>query len=421
MCYNNKNKFNIMLSVFERVIVINLFEKSINYNNLMLIELQRLENISNEYRAELKYLSKRIRKDLWADHNTEQLYTLLNKMNNIYERMIDFLEYFDLSWIFEYVKILQKYCRRICPTLDDFYYSKLIGEIQLENARVIVEQQWQDIYASEDGLKSFKKIFDDVFSNCIENNKDKFFYRLKETDCLCRVVNDKYEINKERFIPWKSNTNNRWNPPGRAFLYLSFSHSNKEYSSELSVNEYICLEEYRAEKGNTYYFCDFKPVKEGLIFDLSYNDISLDEIKHIVDDHYNDIVANIYGEIVSDPNAILKYHKNRKKLAKRIHKLQDKYIINKKILEESFAKQYLKMICSCIYKKVDETDEVKREQAYRSFHALALYLEEKGVTGIIYPCTRTKKVIGKNLVLFNKDDAEPIESSIRQFIFATEI
>ena len=43
------------------------------------------------------------------------------------------------------------------------------------------------------------------------------------------------------------------------------------------------------------------------------------------------------------------------------------------------------------------------------------YLKEQGVTGIIYPCTRTNKVVGKNLVLFNKNDAEPIESTIREF------
>ena len=75
------------------------------------------------------------------------------------------------------------------------------------------------------------------------------------------------------------------------------------------------------------------------------------------------------------------------------------------------------MVCSCIYKKVDETDELKREQAYKSFQTLALYLEEQGVTGIIYPCTRTKKIIGKNIVLFNVNDAEPIEESIRDFVY----
>lgn len=73
------------------------------------------------------------------------------------------------------------------------------------------------------------------------------------------------------------------------------------------------------------------------------------------------------------------------------------------------------MICNCIYKKVDETDDEKKEIAYKSFWALATYLKEQGVTGIIYPCTRTNKVVGKNLVLFNKNDAEPIESTIREF------
>lgn len=95
--------------------------------------------------------------------------------------------------------------------------------------------------------------------------------------------------------------------------------------------------------------------------------------------------------------------------------MQKKYEVDKDIIEESIAKQYLKMICNCIYKKVDETDDAQKELAYKSFWAIAQYLEEKGVTGIIYPCTRTTKVHGKNLVLFNKYDAEPIESSIRAF------
>lgn len=398
-----------------------MYDNSKDYYRLMLTELQRLENLSDEYRVELRYLSKMIRRDFWTKYNTKPLCMLLNKINNVYESMIGIVKYFDLSWIFEYIKILQKYCGRICPTLDDFYYSELIDKIQLENSRIIIEQQWQDIYASEDGLKSFKEIFDDIFSNCCEKYKDKFFYQLKDTDCLCRVVDDKYKINRERFIPWESKTNNRWNPPGRAFLYMSFSQNNEEYSSALSINEYICLEEYRAKKGNTYYFCDFRPVKEGVIFDLSYNDISLDKIKGIIDTHYNDVVSKICSEILNDPNVVSKYKNNKKKIAEQVYKLQDKYDIDSRILEESFAKQYLKMICSCIYKKVDETDEAKKEQAYKSFHALALYLEEKGVTGIIYPCTRTNKVIGKNLVLFNKFDAEPIESSIRQFIFEKDL
>ena len=81
------------------------------------------------------------------------------------------------------------------------------------------------------------------------------------------------------------------------------------------------------------------------------------------------------------------------------------------------AKQYLKMVCNTIYKKVDEKDEIGKEKAYKSFHILSMHLERKGVTGIIYPCTRTNKVVGKNLVLFNPADAKPIAESIREVIY----
>ena len=39
--------------------------KSVNYNMLILGELQRLEDLSSEYKAILILISKRIRRDLW--------------------------------------------------------------------------------------------------------------------------------------------------------------------------------------------------------------------------------------------------------------------------------------------------------------------------------------------------------------------
>lgn len=238
---------------------------------------------------------------------------------------------------------------------------------------------------------------------------------MKDTDVLCRVVNDKYAINKDRFIPWdNTDTLNRWNPPGKTYLYLSFNEKDEMYDSRLKLSEYICLEEYRAKKNNKYYFCNFRPVNEGVIFDLSYNDVPLRRIKNILLDYQESLTSKMIQELMADPNAMQKYQ-NKNKLKKDIKKMQKKHEIDKDIIEESIAKQYLKMICNCIYKKVDETDDAKKELAYKSFWAIAQYLEEKGVTGIIYPCTRTTKVHGKNLVLFNKYDAEPIESSIRAF------
>ena len=49
-----------------------------DYSLIMLEELQKLENLSEDYKGELKFLSKKIRKDFWnTDYNTEKLAKLL--------------------------------------------------------------------------------------------------------------------------------------------------------------------------------------------------------------------------------------------------------------------------------------------------------------------------------------------------------
>jgi len=232
---------------------------------------------------------------------------------------------------------------------------------------------------------------------------------------LCRVVSD-WGHNTDRFIPWPSKTNNRWNPPGKQYLYLSFGKKEEPYSSELSVSEYICLEEYRAKSNEKYSFCHFAPAIKGNILDLSYNDTSITQIKSIIDIYYNESVQSMISQLLSESNAQQKYQ-NKRKLKKSVLRKIQGNPIDKGILVESFAKQYLKMICSCIYKKVDETDENKREMAYKSFHILSEYLESKGVTGVIYPCTRTNQIQGKNLVLFDVNDAIPIANSIREYVY----
>ena len=128
-----------------------------------------------------------------------------------------------------------------------------IDDIQMESARLIIEEQWKDIYASKDGMKTFIEIFDDIFTKCINLYKDKFFLELKSTDVLCRAVRD-WNHDTDRFIPWPNKTNNRWNPPGKTYLYLSFSEKESIYSDKLSLNEYICLQEIRAEKWEKFSF-----------------------------------------------------------------------------------------------------------------------------------------------------------------------
>ena len=375
----------------------------------MLHELERLENLSDEYSGALRLLSKRIRKDFWTDKTEKKLAIVLANLNDCYEVVAEYD--FGLEYIIQYIKILAKYAVFIKPELKTEYYNELIDDIQIENARGIIEKQWENVLLAEDGLKSFKEIFDDIFQKCLRIHQDKFFCELEESDVICRVVNDKYPINKERFIPWdNTDTINRWNPPGKTYLYLSYTKVDEQYNSRLKLSEYICLEEYRANKGERYYFCNFRPTKKGHILNLSYNDNSLRTYKNMLINHEADLENKILEEVMN--NSDIDKFQSKRKIKRAIKKAQKKYDVDKAIIEESVAKQYLKMICSCIYKKVDEIDEEKREEAYKSFWILANYLEEKG---IIYPCTRDRKICGKNIVLFNKYDAEPIESTIREF------
>lgn len=170
--------------------------------------------------------------------------------------------------------------------------------------------------AAENSDKAFIDIFDDFFSKCIDQYDDVFFHTLNDSDVLCRVVPE-WGWDESRFIPWDNIDNmNRWNPPGKTYLYLSFDENERKYNDELSVSEYICLEEYRAEKDNKYSFCHFKPIKKGRILDLSYNDVELWKIEMALD-RYQEIVKDLFVNSTLSDKAELKKMGTTKRSVKR--------------------------------------------------------------------------------------------------------
>lgn len=386
----------------------------------MLSELDFIEHFSNDRSLEFLFISNRIRKDLWNNKNTALLAHVLHCINSVYKLFLELLDDDVSSLIInpgEYVKLLEKYRFYYNSPQPPEYYIQFSDDLQLYSSALIIEEQWKNISSSGDGLKSFIEIFDDIFTQCMNLHKDKFFHPLSETDNLCRAVKD-VGCKKERFIPYPTKTQNRWNPPGTQFLYLSFSTREEAYTKDLSINEYVCLLELRASKGEIYSFCNFQANKPGNILDLSYNDMTLSDTRKIVDRHCNILVSDVVSDMLNDSSSV-KHAKsqNKKKILKDIKKHMTMRPLQQEIIEEAYAKQYLIVVCSCIYKKVDETDEAKKALAYKSFQILCEYLKTKGVTGIIYPCTRTKEIVGKNLVLFDVNDANPMENTIREFFY----
>lgn len=236
--------------------------------------MERLETFYGRYKVELKFLSKKIRRDIWKDGNDFVLAETLKSLNDSFEATYPDKAYCTIDTVLDYVCTLGKYNVFINPNLDAEYYDKLIDAILLENAKVIIDEKWKNINTSSDGSRTFLETFGEIFTKSIEVRQEEFFRPLRKTDILCRAVNG-WGHDTNRFIPWPNKVQNRWNPPGRTYLYLSFAESLQKYNAALSISEYVCLEEIRAKKGEKYSLCLFEMTKEGNILDLSYNDIDL--------------------------------------------------------------------------------------------------------------------------------------------------
>ena len=149
-----------------------------NFNKIIL-ELDKLERFSPKYKAELRLLSKNLRKDFW-DNNDINFLTLLVVANRVIDKKYPNRNVCTYRLLEDYVDAIEMLGAIFVPKLTADYYEKLADKIQLENARVIIEKKWDIINSSSDSEKSFIEIFDDVFSNTIDKHNEEFFYPLKK-------------------------------------------------------------------------------------------------------------------------------------------------------------------------------------------------------------------------------------------------
>lgn len=419
----NPEFMQIMREAVNRVSVVsyrNSLANPPNFKALIESQFRILNGLTEDYKYEVNLLIRHIRTDFMDDNcNEKRLFFFLDRINSSYVVMNNIIcgnILFDFSCIADYIRHLAKYAPLYNDRLDADYFVDLIDEIQIESAGIVIEEQWKEVNSSPDGYKSFMAIWDDVFTNCIAKYKNVFFHPLSDKDVMCRSIKEDdiaLANSPSRYIPWKNaGHTNRWNPKGVTYLYMSYDNKIRPYNSQVNLNEYICLLETRSGIDENHSFCYFKPINKGMVLDLSYNDTPLRYAKDILDQYQDNLTQKLVDELLAVPDAKEKY-KKAKKLKLDIKKKIEKNPIDEKYIQESFVKQYLIMICNCIYKKVDETDNDKLDMAYNSFRILAKYLQNKGVTGIIYPCTRTNSKIGKNIVLFDVNDAVPVQNTIK--------
>lgn len=202
------------------------------YELLILVELHKIERFSSQYEQELKCLSRCIRRYIWKEENEDNLWCYLKIINIVFEESekaaaID--DFWGLGRIITYTKCLCACCGEL-KTDKREVLNKIIDSIQIANAKVALEERWKNIRSSPDGDKAFIDIFQDIFENAITKYETDFICSLDETDILYRMVKEKI-CDEGRFIPWPNKVQNRWNPPGKTYLYLSYEFGNTFYDT----------------------------------------------------------------------------------------------------------------------------------------------------------------------------------------------
>ena len=80
-----------------------------DYSDRVLFELERLENICDRYKTELRFLSKRIRRDIWKDGNDYVLARILKSLNDSLEETYPDKADCTVDTVLDYTHALGKY------------------------------------------------------------------------------------------------------------------------------------------------------------------------------------------------------------------------------------------------------------------------------------------------------------------------
>lgn len=196
----------------------------VDYKSKLLLELDILERANCEKKDELQILSKFVRNRLWRyPDNTQQLYVLLHEINFVFNFFADIIGYdliYNIDGILEYVSLLAKHKDLYSSGIGIVSFEEVTDDICKKDLGKLIKSQWDDVLGGANGMVTFIRVFDDVFSNAIQHYEDKFISGLSEDILLSRCVEEK-NCEEDRFIPWPNKTNNRWNPHGKTYLYLS--------------------------------------------------------------------------------------------------------------------------------------------------------------------------------------------------------
>jgi len=243
----------------------------------------------------------------------------------------------------------------------------------------------------------FLKVFDEIFSNgrnLFEKELSEVLNSSTDIARAAHIKNGAPTPNYVRFIPNAKfmTSHNRFSPPGVEWLYLAIG-TNSKHGTELSIAEKCALKECRTSIGDHYALCCFRLndyYKKKNIVDLT---IAKDSNYREINTALEQRGAQIYKrEVLRSIESGLITGTVKKPDAKDLIPEFYKWAVY----------TYARLLAEQIFLPITTED---REIMYTPFQCMAQYFLSKGYAGIEY--SSTVFPAGKNLVLFDKQAAEP--------------
>lgn len=227
---------------------------------------------------------------------------------------------------------------------------------------------------------SFLKVFNShlELSGCQREVNTTFMQLRNFTLGRAAILRSGETATLNRFIPDRQyiNSSNRFSPEGIEWLYLAIG------TDEAAVVE-TTKAEICAAAGDHFSYCPFKlsdSINYRKVIDLT-----------IADNSTYDQLDELVEVTVRNPSC---------RAMSAVRRDLEKLLIN----------TYCKLLSDYIFQPVESVDS---DIMYAPFQTMAQYFKRKGYIGIIYKSTRYSG--GKNLVLFDKNYAQPI-GPIREYI-----
>lgn len=385
----------------------------------MIHELDKLEHLLPSYPSMTRALSLVIRNKIWPRSNERKLSAMLYACNLVYTCSVSiFGSHPDL--LEGYIDYLDNHSGLYSSEPLTQYYNDARLPILRMRTRELLLARWNQLNPYFGGNITSDNIFSnnfvdtlgDLFRSIIDVYPDDFLVPLGSFPVLIRGRTGEWHEERDLEacpidVAIKNHSVCRWNPPNKRYLYAAI------VDTPSNANAQVCFEEARLGSGQAMTICnlDINPVSaDKKIINMDFSTASFDSLNAELQEEQRIVEHSIIEQMLA--NGIKPTDENiRRELRASSSMLHHAAAV-------FCGRFFLEELCNTIFAPLDNNEDSNldlKEKCYGAFRTLAVFFENHGIDGIIYPSTRMKLIgkSGTNIVIFDADDAKPNISTFR--------